>query len=110
MGENMGFLIWSLCSLMFITMAIFCFCSKNEKPFAFWANVDVFKVNNIKAYNRALGKLWLAFGISLEFLGIPLLSGQNSPLVIGSVIGTAFSGIILMAVYITVIEPKYRIK
>ena len=106
----MGFLIWSLVSLMFIIMGILCFCSKNEKPFAFWANVEVFKVNNIKAYNRALGKLWLAFGIALELLGIPLLSGQNSPLVIVSVIGTAFLCIILMVVYITVIEPKYRIK
>ena len=106
----MGFLIWSLCSFMFIILAILCFCSKNEKPFAFWANVEVFKVNNIKVYNRALGKLWLAFGISFEFLGIPLLSGQNSPIVIVSVIGTAFLVIILMAVYITVIEPKYRIK
>ena len=106
----MAFLIWSLFSVLFIVMAIICFISKNAKPFGFWANAEMFKVNDVKSYNRALGKLWLVYGVMLEILGIPFLDGQNSPTIIFTIIGTMISSIVLMGIYVMVIEPKYRVK
>lgn len=43
-------------------------------------------------------------------LGLPLLKGQNSPLILLSIIGVMAEAIAAMAVYETVIEKKYRKK
>ena len=43
-------------------------------------------------------------------LGLPLLEGQGSPLVMFSVIGVMIETIVAMAVYTLVIEEKYRKK
>ena len=61
-------------------------------------------------YNRAVGRLWCVFGVVLALLGIPLLQGQNTPGVIVSVLGTMIAAIAAMAVYVLVIERKYRNK
>jgi len=108
-GDKMAaFIIWLIMSLFFVGMGIVCFISKKEKAFGFWANAETLPVKDVKAYNRALGKLWCAYGVALAFLGIPLLQGQNSAGAVVSILGTMFLSIILMAVYVTVIERKYR--
>lgn len=108
-----AFIIWAICGLCFIGMGIFDFFSKKEKPFGFWANADspsALQIENVKAYNRALGILWLVYGILFILLGIPLLAGQNTPYILLSILGTMFISIAAMAVYVTVIEKKYRKK
>ena len=95
--------------ILYLTRTI-CFTSKKAKPFGFWSNAEMFQVNDVKAYNRALGKLWMVFGVVLGILGLPLLAGQNSLAIIFTIIGTMFLTVTLMAIYITVIEPKYKIK
>ena len=105
----MAFFLWSIISIGFVILGIVCFCSKGEKAFGFWANEEVFKVNNVKAYNKALGKLWVVYGIALEFMGVPLLQEQNSSEIIFTVIGVMFLTIALMIVYSIVIEPKYKV-
>ena len=55
------FLIWLLISCSFIIIGLYAFNSKKEAAFGFWANAEVFPVNNIKSYNRAMGKLWCTF-------------------------------------------------
>ena len=104
----MGFVIWCIVSCFFIGLGIFAFFSK--KPVGFWANVKMFEVTDVKKYNRAVGKLFCVWGIVFVILGLPLLAGQNSPLIFISVIGVMFSVIIAMVVYITVIESKYKKK
>ena len=68
----------------------------------------MFEVNDVKAYNKSLGKLWCVFGIVFILLGIPLLSGQNSAAIAITLVGTLFEAIITMAVYVLVIDKKYR--
>jgi len=46
--------------------------------------------------------------VALAFLGVPLLQGQNTAGVILPILGAMFLSIIAMAVYVTVIEKKYR--
>lgn len=106
----MGFIIWVIVSFGFIILGVLCLRSKKDKPIGFWSNAKVFKVNNVNDYNKALGKLWIAYGIALAIMGIPLLDGQNSPLIMITLIGTMFLTVILMVVYMTFIESKYRVR
>lgn len=105
-----AFLIWLCFSVLFIGYGIHAFRSKKVVPFGFWTNAAVFAVKDVRAYNRAVGKLWCVFGIVLAFLGIPLLKGQNSPYAILSILGVMAEAIVAMAVYVGVIEKKYREK
>lgn len=90
-------------------MGIYSFTSKREVAFGFWANAEMFPVENVRGYNRALGKLWCMFGMVFVLLGTPLLfARQNSPYIFLSIFGTAFEVIVAMAVYTIVIEKKYR--
>lgn len=108
----MGFIIWILFGILFIVGGIYCINSKKEVPFGFWANAKIapIEVKNIKAYNKALGKLWCAYGFFFILLGIPLLGEQDSPLIIITSIGVILELIIVMAVYTIKIEGKYRKK
>lgn len=104
----LAFLIWALLGAVFIIYGIYAFCSGKETAFGFWANAKMFPVKDVKAYNRAVGKLWMVFGAVLILLGLPLLDGQNSPYVIISMLGIMLEAIAAMAVYVIVIERKYR--
>ena len=108
----MAFIIWLLVGMLFIIGGIYCINSKKEVAFAFWANSKTapIEVKNIKAYNKALGKLWCAYGFFFILLGIPLLEEQNSPLIIVTSIGAILEVIIFIAVYTIKIEGKYRKK
>ena len=108
----MAFIIWLLVGMLFIIGGIYCINSKKEVAFAFWANVKTapIEVKNIKAYNKALGKLWCAYGFFFILLGIPLLDEQNSPLIIITSIGAILEVIIFIALYTIKIEGKYRKK
>ena len=106
----MAFVIWLLMSIAFVILGIYASVSKKEVAFGFWANADTFPVNDVKAYNRAVGKLWIVFGIVFAVLGLPLLKGQNNPLIILSILGIMIEAIVVMVIYTTVIEKKYRKK
>lgn len=106
-GGEIGFIIWALCGGVFIVIGIRAFSAK--KPIGFWANVkapSMDEISDIRAYNRAMGKMWCIFGAIFILLGAPLLAGQNSPWIILSILGTMFSVIILMVICMR-IERKY---
>ena len=105
-----GFVIWMLWSVVMVALGIYAFFSKRTMPFGFWANAEVFKVKDVRAYNRAVGKLWCVFGFVFALLGLPLLTGQNSPYIILSIMGCMVEAIGAMIVYVTVIEKKYRVR
>lgn len=105
-----AFIIWIIFSGVMITFGIYSMHSKRAMPFGFWANAEVFEVNDVRAYNRAVGKLWCVFGTVFALLGLPLLAGHNSPYIIFSILGCMAEAIGAMVVYVTVIERKYRVK
>lgn len=106
----LGFIIWAVMGLLFVGLGISAFLSRKEVPFGFWANADVFPVEDVKGYNRAVGKLWCVYGVVFVLLGTPLLGVQNSALILLSVVGMMAEGIAAMVIYVTVIEKKYRKK
>lgn len=106
MSENWAaFLIWAAIGVLFIALGVYAFFAK--KPQHFWANVKMMEVNDVKKYNRAVGKLFIAFGAANIVLGVPLLM-ENEAWVLLSVFGMIGSAIALMVIYSTVIEKKYK--
>ena len=104
----LAFTIWAIMGLLFIIMGIYCMKSRKVRPFGFWANTEVIQVKDVKGYNRALGKLWCVYGVLFAVIGLPLLGGQNSGMMIVTMLGTMFISIGAMVVYVVSIEGKYR--
>ena len=106
----LAFTIWSIIGLLFIILGIYAFFSKKAQPMGFWANAKMFEVTDVRKYNAAMGKLFIGFGMIFIILGLPLLSGQNSALIILSAFGVMAEVILMMAIYTIVIEKKYKKK
>ena len=102
--------IWIVVSILFVVFGIYVMKSKKAKPFGFWANAETPKVKDVEGYNKALGKLWVIFGIGFGIVGLPLLAGQNSALIMLSVLGAMFLCIGVMVYYTLAIEAKYKEK
>ena len=77
-----------------------------------WANAEVEPIEDVKAYNRAIGILWCVYGILFVLIGLPLLvlNKQNGGLIAIPMVGTMIISIGAMAVYLIGIEAKYRKK
>ncbi len=103
-----AFLIWTIVGIIFILGGLMCFYSKNPK--GFWSNIKTFEVTDVKAYNKALGKLWIVYGAITILLGLPILAGEGSPLIVISIVGMMAEAIFAMVIYVIAIEPKYRKK
>lgn len=61
-----AFIIWAVGGAFFIGMGIYDFFSKKQKPFGFWANAETLEIKDVKAYNRALGILWMVYVTVIE--------------------------------------------
>lgn len=104
-----GFLAFALIGLFFLIIGIRCFFS--NKPSGFWANAEQFEVTDVRAYNNAMGKMWIVVAVLFTALGLPLLNPKNILLVIlVSTVGTMIVCIGIMIFFTTVIEPKYKKK
>ena len=95
---------------LFIVMGIYNFKFKKAKPFGFWSNVEVVPIEDVKGYNRSLGILWCVYGVLFMLIGLPLLDGKNSGLIIIPIVGVMLISIMTMVVYVIGIEFKYRKK
>lgn len=108
MGTNViGFILWLLVGIFFIGNGLACF--KAKKATGFWANAKTAPMEDIKSYNRAMGKLWCVYGGVFIVLGIPLLM-KSGIWVMASVVGVMAETIAIMIIYTVKIEPKYRKK
>ena len=105
-GAIIGFIVWAIFGCMIICIGISSLFSK--KAVGFWANIKPINTKDIKGYNRATGMLFICYGIIFVVLGMPLLSGQNSPYILLSVLGVMTETIVTMAIYTLVIEKKYK--
>lgn len=107
-GRIIGFTVWTLFGCLMIGLGIRAFFSK--KAVSFWANIKTFPVIDISGYNRATGKLFIIYGAIFIALGTPLLSDQNTPYILMSVLGVMIETIAIMVVYSTYITNKYETK
>ena len=101
------FCVWSLSSLLFVVFGICALSAK--KPMVFWAHERKIEVRDVKAYNKALAFLYFVYVFTILILGVPMLfSRQNSAGFIIPVLGLPIASILMIAVYVTCIEAKYR--
>lgn len=107
-----AFIVWAVLGVLFVLLGIYYMNSKKAKPFGFWANAEVGSIDDVKGYNRALGKLWCVYGVLFTLIGLPLLSldEKNAGMIILPLLGTMLISIGAMAVYSVGIEAKYRKK
>ena len=101
-----AFLLWCDCFLLFLILGIFCYFSR--KQVGFFANIKPFPVKDVRAYNRSCGRLWMGYSLVGMVLGFPLLDGQNSALVLLSVLGVMGDTLGLILLHILVIEKKHK--
>lgn len=106
--EIMGFVIWVICGLLFVGIGIYDYMSK--KQVGFWANFDVPEVEDVIGFNKAVGRLFITYGVVFILIGIPLIPSifyKNVLLVFIPIIGTVFETIWLMVYFVMKIEKKY---
>ena len=101
-------MIWCVVGCLFLGLGLYAWFSKKARALGFWANAEMFEVTDVKKYNRAMARLFWAFGVVMIGLGIPLLGGENSAWILVSVAGLMGERIGAMVVYCLVIERKYR--
>lgn len=106
--EIMGFVIWLICGLLFVGIGIYDYMSK--KQVGFWANFDVPEVEDVIGFNKAVGRLFITYGVVFILIGIPLIPSifyKNMLLVFIPIIGTIFETIWLMVYFVMKIEKDY---
>lgn len=106
--EIMGFVIWVICGLLFVGIGIYDYMSK--KQVGFWANFDVPEVEDVIGFNKAVGRLFIIYGVVFILIGIPLIPSifyKNMLLVFIPIIGTIFETIWLMVYFVMKIEKNY---
>ena len=107
-GRVIGFVMWLAGGCLLVALGIGAFFARKEV--GFFNNVKPLPMRDVKAYNRAVGKLFIVYGILFAALGLPLLFGQNSALIVISILGVMAETIGAMAVYILAIQKKYEKK
>ena len=101
-----AFIIWTLCSVIFAMIGILCIRSK--EAVGFFAGCKPTGIKDVKAYNKAVSKLWFVAAIVFELLGIPFLFlEQNSPGFIPVIFGVIIEMMAMMITYVC-IESKYK--
>ncbi len=104
-----GFLIFLFCGFIFLGIGIYDFRAKKQQ--SFWNSGKMPKVDDVKKWNYALGKLFSVYGISIILTAFAFLFPLNDTLLTVLVLVFPVGGIaIMILLYIKIIEPKYRIK
>ena len=106
MKENIFFfIILCIWGVLYICLAIYIWFSK--KAIGFWGNRKMFEVTDIRKYNHAMSKLYVAHGIVFILLGLPLLTGHSGWILL-SISGVVMETIVLIVVYSLAIRKKYK--
>ena len=102
----LGFIIWSIVTVLFVGIGIS--CRKSDEAVGFFTGCKPPNIENVSGYNKAVSKLWFVSAIIYEIMGVPLLFlEQNSLLFIPIIFGVVIGMIVMMIVYLQ-IERKYR--
>lgn len=101
-----GFIIWSIVTVIFVGIGIS--CRKSSEAVGFFSGCKPPIIENVEQYNRAVSNLWFVTAGVYEIMGVPLLFlEQNSLMFIPIIFGVVLGLIIMMVVYLR-IEAKYK--
>lgn len=113
---TIAYLIWLAVALLFVVLGVYDIANAEKgKAFGFY-NISpppkAESLTDVKAYNRAIGKLLIGAGLVFALLGLPLLfEGDNAAvIVLVGVLGSIAWVIGMVLVYELGIMKKYRKK
>ena len=108
-GETMfSVILFIAAGEVFILMGIK--CRNKKEPVGFWANSKkpaAQEVNDVEAYNKAVGMLWIVYGLSFAPLSLPLVAKQTGWIVI-TVLGVVFMTLFLIVRYMMITDKYLR--
>ena len=101
-----AFVIWSLCACLLLGIGVHAW--RSTTAVGFFAGVTPPKVSDVRAYNRAVAKVWMVMAALMELFGLPLLTArQNAPEILLIVLAVPLLVIGMMIAYVR-IENKYK--
>ena len=101
-----GFIIWSIVTVIFLGISIS--CRKSNEAVGFFTGCKPPVVEDVKRYNKAVSKLWFVSAGIYEVLGLPLLFLEQNSLLFIPIIFAVVIGLIVMMVAYLRIEAKYK--
>ena len=101
-----GFIIWSIVTIIFIAIGIS--CRKEKEPVGFFTGCKPPAIEDVKNYNRAVSNLWFVSAGVYEVLGVPLLFLEQNSAGFIPVIFAVMAGVIGMIAAYLKIENKYK--
>lgn len=104
MEKNLiAFAVWCIWCVFFIGLAIYIWFSKK----AIYLTKNKFEVTDIRKFNHAMAKCYVAYGTIFIVLGLPVLAGHFE-YILFSIAGVVMETIILWVVYSLVIKKTYK--
>ncbi len=100
--------VWWIMAAIFFVGAILAYRSK--KPVSIYSNIkapDIEKITDLKAYNKAVGKLIAGYALLQAVTGILLLGSNKKTMELLTVFSTFFGAVLTMILYEAVIAEKY---
>lgn len=105
-----GFVIWSIVSVIFLGIGLNCRKQKEAVGFFTFVKPPTVDAENVKRYNCEVSRMWIVFTIVFEVIGVSMLyAEQNSPIVVFMIPVSMWLVIVTMIAYIR-IEDKYKRK
>ena len=101
-----GFIIWSIVTVIFLGIGIS--CRKSREAVGFFTGCKPPVIENVEQYNKAVSKLWFVSAGIYEVLGLPLLFLEQNSLLFIPIIFAVVIGLIVMVVVYLRIEAKYK--
>ena len=101
-----GFIIWSIVTVIFLGIGIS--CRKSREAVGFFTGCKPPVIENVVQYNMAVSKLWFVSAGIYEVLGLPLLFLEQNSLLFIPIIFAVVIGLIVMMVAYLRIEAKYK--
>ena len=106
-----AFIIWNVCTLICLIIG---FRTRTmSRPTGFFTGDSTPEVTDTAAYNKAVGRLWIRYGIGLAVIGLPLLrlkQNEFSLWWIFIMLGTVFITIALVLSYMKIQDTYFRKK
>ncbi len=104
-----AFICLVIAGAIFLVRGISAFYAQKQQTF--WSGGKAPKVDDLKKWNSALGKLFCSYGLSVILVGLVCLLPVSDILKSVLLSTVPIGGIIVMTiVYIKIIAPKYRVK
>lgn len=99
---------WWIIAVIFFVLAFFTYRSK--KPVSIYSNIkapDIERISDLKAYNKAVGKLLAGYALLQALTGILLLNATKKEIEFLTVFSTFFGAILMIILYEAIIADKY---